>query len=335
MTKLKFSEFLHFRQKFIKDSNSGEVEYSVDQLISKINNTKFEALGLPEFTSGNKIHESLQVFTDEVKTLNELLDKMYDDYEREALSNNQKHYPETLKKVEPYYIRKHQIKPTTELTEYITRKIEIRSNWQFPVLEMQPSDATWALKLIAGAPLYILSTDHHSLLNTKKQFNEIYQKRLCLYYNTCKDLEQIKFCPIANEDYDTTDAIINGYKSKSHIGLPSKQFGYILNYNCFNYMSVEVIDRYIKLTSELLRPGGVALMGYSNCDHVEACVFYENGYWAYNNKRLMTKMIHDNGLEVLSSDDIYPYYSFIEVKAPNKLISIRTHPAIVENLILN
>ena len=126
---------------------------------------------------------------------------------------------------------------------------------------------------------------------------------MCIYYN--KDLNNLSF---------------NNYS------LPNNQFGFIFSINIFNFIPLSTIKIYVDMISKWLRPGGIALLGYPNCDLPHICNLYESGCWNYNTESLMRDLVKQYNLEVISNDYIYPYHNFITVKKPGKLQSIKRHP---------
>jgi len=140
------------------------------------------------------------------------------------------------------------------------------TDWRYPVLEIGPGDGTWTEHLIAGDPLYIVDLHQEFLDNTLNKFNPVYRNRGRSYI--------VGAHGIADTDFSL---------------LPQGQFGFIFSWNVFNYYPLEYTKLMLTQCMGLLRPGGVMMFSYNNCDVVQCAEYAEKGLASWMQKELLVK----------------------------------------------
>jgi SAM-dependent methyltransferase len=180
-------------------------------------------------------------------------------------------------------------------------KITNYSNWNYPCLQINPRHPIWINYMVAGDPLYL--TGHHidQIENMIAKYPSEYQRRLRLYETLDRDFSQ----------------------------LPKEQMGFVLCWENFNYLSSEKVDIYLEKVLRLLRPGGVFMFSYNNCDIPQSAYATENQGYSFNSSRqLKSKALH-MGYEIVEFVDLKPtqshdnYISWAEIKKPGELNTIK------------
>lgn len=162
--------------------------------------------------------------------------------------------------------------------------------------------------LTGGEPLYVCDFNKESMQRNVLKFTPEYQNKICQYV-------------IKDNDFST---------------LPAEQFSFILCWNMFNYVTLDILEKYINSLKVLLRPGGVILFSYNNCDITDSMLVTEIGVASYMPKRHVTKLCTQLGFEVIATYDLpneidpipYTYISWIEIKKPGKLSTVKAHSLI-------
>ena len=209
----------------------------------------------------------------------------------------------------------------TEFEELISTKIGSYCNWQYPALMFcrYPSETTIessadhltfpALRdrvtaMVAGEPLYLLG-DVNQITQAIDHFPSDYQRRLRLYN-------------FVNNDFSC---------------VPQAQFGFVLCWDYFNYLTEELIEQYLRDIIKLLRPGGTVLFSYNNCEYLDSVRLAENQQATWSSEKDIISLLEKVGFifkkttnyQILSNAGNVTI-SFIEASKPGVLDTIKKHP---------
>jgi SAM-dependent methyltransferase len=197
----------------------------------------------------------------------------------------------------PDSIRQHRILSKDEEFETkLKQRINLYSSYVYPALEIGCRDGEWTKSLTASDPLYIADISEEFLTSAVSQFPGIYQGRVRKYLIT-------DFYKIAN--------------------LPNNQFNLIFSYNFFNYLSIRNIEKLLSQIFEWLRPGGTVLFTYNNADMPAAAGYAESYFMTYVPETLLLPMAQKLGFELVYKHNQEPACSFVELKKPGQLKSIK------------
>ena len=189
-----------------------------------------------------------------------------------------------------------------EVEDIVRQRIQLYTGWQYPTLEIGCRDGEWTQHLVAADPLYVVDKYPEFLDSTFSKFPDSYQRRLRRY-----DLN----------NYDFSE-------------LPQKQFGFVFSWGHFNYVSLDTITHTLKGIKELLRPGGVFLFSYNDGDTPVGAGMAENFAQTFIPKSILIPTCMGLGFEVLQTFDELPNISWIEIKKPGVLKSIKAHQVMGE-----
>lgn len=195
--------------------------------------------------------------------------------------------------------------PTDELV-YST--IQKYCDWRYPCLTISPRSQIVINSMVAGDPLYLTSNDTSQLVELIKNYNDLYQRRLRLYKVT----------------------------DRKFTALPQNQFGFILCWDNLNYLTQNQVNEYLESVFLLLRPGGVFMFSYENCEFEGSAHRAETFISGYNTYTNIKQSAQDIGYEILNNQNINTgialneWISWIEIKKPGDLISIKRSQSLAE-----
>lgn len=182
------------------------------------------------------------------------------------------------------------------------------TDWRFPVLEIGPGDGNWTEHLIAGDPLYLVDVHKEFIDSTLSKFNPVYRNRIRPY--------------LIGQEADKSDTDLSM--------LPVNQFGFIFSWNVFDYFPLEHIAQFLKQGFDLLRPGGVMMFSYNNCDVEQCAKFAEEGFKSWMPRSLLVKTCIEHGFEIISTNSLENTVHWIEIKKPGKLKTVKAHQVMGE-----
>jgi hypothetical protein len=182
------------------------------------------------------------------------------------------------------------------------------SDWRQAAVIIRPAREIFIEHMVANDPLYILDESHDLLKPAMSKFNELYQNRLRPY--------------VVDEDANTPLLI----------KIPDAQIGTFLVYNFFNYKPFEVIKNYLEQIYQKLRPGGILLMTFNDCDRYKAVILAESGYACYTPGGMVRSWAKKVGFE-----EIFCYHddspsTWIEFRKPGEFVSLRGGQALAKIL---
>jgi len=190
--------------------------------------------------------------------------------------------------------------------EYLTARMSRYNSWKYPAMILRPGVETYINDMVACDPLYLVDLRHELLAPAVQQYNEVYQQRLRVY--------------VVDERDD------------NHIlhRLPDSQFGVILAYNYFNFRPFEVIKKWLSELLTKLKPGGVLLMTFNDCDNDKAVMLVEQKYCCYTPGRLIMQLAQTLGFEVVFKWSDGGPSTWLELKKPGEFTSLRGGQALAK-----
>jgi len=190
---------------------------------------------------------------------------------------------------------------TDATRELVISTISKHVSWEYPVLEIGPGTGEWTTHLVGGEPLYLVDSNYEFFEMVKERFTPEFQRRLCCYW------------------FDDIDIAADLSR------LPVNQIGFAFSWNTFNYFTLDIIDLYLRDLMQVLRPGGVAMFSYNNAERYHCAINVDIGFMSYVPKRLLLELIGKHGFEVISLQDHEEYVSWVEIRKPGELHTIKKH----------
>lgn len=193
------------------------------------------------------------------------------------------------------------IAPTQQDLSIIGTRIGQYTSWRYPGLQLNCRIGLVSPSLVSCDPLYITDSLRQNPLRIINTFSTQYRKRIRPYHVT----------------YDTLNQ------------LPQGTFGLVVAWELFNYFTLGYIENYLKRVWELLRPGGVFIFTYNNCDLPESVRLAELDVFTWVPLRNLAPVCRQLGFEILYSQDVMAssqnYISWIELRRPGELKTVKNH----------
>lgn len=220
-------------------------------------------------------------------------------FELEYYQASQRLYEEEMCFETTEYIlnRRLSIDPDSRLL--LTGRLLQYTDWRLPGLIMRPGREKFIEDLVPLDPLYLVDSNQELLDPSIQAFTPAYQRRLR---------------PYVINDYENVDALHQ---------LPVNQYGLIFAYNYFNYKPIKVIRQYLDSIFRRLRPGGVAIFTFNDCDWAHGVALAEQSFMCYTPGREIRAHCNQTGFETLSVYRGQGDVAWMEVRRPGEIESIR------------
>lgn len=205
------------------------------------------------------------------------------------------------------------LQPLTENTEKILSRtlnhdradlaamitvIKTAADWRCPGMVLRPGRESFVEQLVALDPLYLVDIRQDLLEPAHTRFNSQYQRRLRLYEHDPRQPNML-----------------------SH--LPQSQMGLIFAWNYLNYVPLTVLYQYLEAFAALLRPGGVAVFTFNDCDRGHGVALAEQHFMSYTPGHLVHNRVRELGLEITRSVTAQADLTWMAVRRPGEITSLR------------
>jgi SAM-dependent methyltransferase len=187
----------------------------------------------------------------------------------------------------------------TESNIVLRFRLKNLTDWRWPGMIIGPGTETFIEDLVPLDPLYVVDQHADLMLPSVQKFTVEYQRRLRQYV-VHDHVPQ----PILNE-------------------LPNGQFGLIFAYNYFNYKPMNVVRQYLDSMWTRLRPGGVAIFTFNDCDWAHGVALAEKSFMCYTPGREIQAYCNQIGFEILSVNRGQGDVAWMEIRRPGEIESIR------------
>jgi hypothetical protein len=192
--------------------------------------------------------------------------------------------------------------------ELIMNRITRCSGWTNTTMILHPGQESWLHNMVSNDPIYLVDESYELLKPVLSQFNDLYQRRLRTY------------------------TIREGQNLDILWQLPNNQFGLVLAWNYFNYRPFEIIRQYLTELYEKIRPGGMLMMTYNDCDRWEGVKAVEATTGLYTPGSLITSFAESLGFEQHFTYHDNGPWTWIELRKPGEWRSYRGGQALAQIL---
>ena len=197
-----------------------------------------------------------------------------------------------------YILKRHSPISTESRINLQTRLLNY-TDWQHAGMVIRPGLETFTYDMVSFDPLYIIDESYELLEPTIVKFPAQYQRRLRPY--------------VINERQ--TDPMM--------IKIPDGQFGMCLVYHLFNFRPLEIIKRYLSEIFQKLKPGGILIMTFNDCDREQAVMLVERHYACYTPGYLVKDLVVSLGYEILYSFNDGGPSTWLELRKPGTLTTVK------------
>jgi SAM-dependent methyltransferase len=197
-----------------------------------------------------------------------------------------------------YTLKRHSSISTEARVALQTRLLNY-TDWQHAGMVIRPALETFTYDMVSFDPLYIIDESYELLEPTIVKFPAQYQRRLRPYVI----------------DERQTDPML--------IKIPDGQFGMCLVYHLFNFRPLEIIKRYLGEIFQKLKPGGILIMTFNDCDREQAVMLVERHYACYTPGYLVKDLVVSLGYEILYSFNDGGPSTWLELRKPGTLTTVK------------
>ena len=304
---MRFSELVELREQLIKryttESITNEVKILETTLLSIANNTPPSEFTIDVHNLSTDLTRSYDLLKQHNTRYQDLLKHLEQKIEQESAKFFTDNYTLELKYSSPENIRNVRVmKLSDDVRAEIQQRIQLYTDWRYPVMEIGCRDGEWTQYLVAGDPLYIV--DHHQefIDSATAQFSDQYRNRVRVYLTGEHDLS----------------------------ALPENQMGFVFCWNFLNYSSLDTVKEYLKEVKRTLRPGGVFLFSYNDGDRPGCAGMAENFFMSYIPRRMLIPLCESLGFEIVCDHARERTISWIEVRKPGTLTTNKAHQVMGE-----
>tara|TARA_X000001382_G_C3142633_1_gene170112 strand:+ start:202 stop:1017 length:816 start_codon:yes stop_codon:yes gene_type:complete len=100
--------------------------------------------------------------------------------------------------------------------------------------------------------------------------------------------------------------------------IPQQSCNFVFSWDTFVFFTQNHVQHYLHDIKRVLIPGGYVFMQYADCHFDHDLSMSKTGYWAYNTKTAMTKIIEDEGYEVVEMNQFKPGANYAIFRKPGK-----------------
>jgi hypothetical protein len=93
---------------------------------------------------------------------------------------------------------------------------------------------------------------------------------------------------------------------------------FVFSWDTFTFFTQEHIKEYLRDIFRVVLPGGYAFIHYANCEYDLDLNEAKRGYWNYNTKSAMSKIIKETGYDIIEMDQFTPGANYAIFQKPGK-----------------
>jgi len=100
--------------------------------------------------------------------------------------------------------------------------------------------------------------------------------------------------------------------------IPQGSCNIVFSWDTFVFFTQQHIQQYLHDIKRVLVPGGYCFIQYADCHYDVDLTNAQRGYWNYNTKTAMNKIIEDEGYEVVEMNQFRPGANYAIFRKPGK-----------------
>ena len=100
--------------------------------------------------------------------------------------------------------------------------------------------------------------------------------------------------------------------------IPQNSCNLVFSWDTFVFFTQQHVQQYLHDIKRVLIPGGYCFIQYADCHYDQELDLAKRGYWNYNTKTAMEKMIKEEGYDVIEMSMVRPGDSYAVFQKPGK-----------------
>ena len=233
-----------------------------------------------------------------VASLKDQIFNMIQQMETDQFKKNETWYLEEAPTMSNDHILNHnRLRIDNDGNIFLRARLKSYTDWRIPGMIIRPAQESFIEDLVPMDPLYLVDHNLELLQPAISAFTPEYQRRLR---------------PYAVNDYQDENPLWQ---------LPDNQFGLVFVWNYFQFKPLSVVHRYLTDIYKKLRPGGICIFTYNECDREYGVQSAEQNFMCYTPGRLIRIHAEFLGFEITTNH--HGPVTWLEIKRPGKIESIR------------
>jgi len=315
---MKLSELVRLKRS-VENWAPSTYEFTVNQSLQSLSDSVVDNDAMTQqlkdsiHINREKINDSFADIRQSIKDYKQYIQEQINALEPQYVSLSKSTFQGSINDSPEYILNRRkesQIFNSEEGKELFINRLGVYNSWQYPAIEIRPAFGEITEYLKGCTPLYLVDTHDDLFQEVKKLWNNIYQRRLRYY------------------TFDESD-------TASLDTLPDNQIGLVCSVDYFNFKPIEIIESMLQQIYKKLRPGGVVMFTYNNCDLPFGVRNVENFYACYTPHSQLAKTVENIGYEIIKSIDVQENISWMEIKKPGEIYTIRGGETLGEILSFN
>ncbi len=98
--------------------------------------------------------------------------------------------------------------------------------------------------------------------------------------------------------------------------IPNNSCNFVFSWDTFTFFTQKHIDEYLRDINRIMIPGAYGLIHYCNADYEKDLREAKRGYWNYNTKQDMKKLVEKNGYDVIEMDQFMSGANYVIFQKP-------------------
>lgn len=279
---------------------------AMDHVITADPGVGFSKINHRVSAASQRVNDELAAYEAMVTELRRRVQDTIDAYHTDYLDRSLRLFQQEMIHETADYILSRTLNCVDSDRELITGKILRYADWRVPGLMLRPARESWIDHLVSLDPLYLMDTNPALLDPALQRFSAEYRARLRPYVVT----EQVGHAMLQR--------------------LPDGQFGYVFAYNFLNYKPWPIVSQYISELWQKLRPGGTLFFTFNDCDRFHGVALTEQNFMCYTPASMLITHARDLGFELLDYYSGQADVSWLELRRPGKMRSIKGAQTLAE-----
>lgn len=301
---MKLSELVRYLNHLEQDSLPSGLSETMATASSLFHSVTSQSNSLPNFNDDlqldfEKIQQSVSQFLGTVDTVKQHIRKLILENEDALYAQSQRLYEDEMVYETTEHILNRKLVADDEYITELSNRIKRHADWRWPGLMFRPALEDFIEDLVPLDPLYIVDQNLDLLQPAVEKFDPQYQRRIRQY---------------------VIDDRLPGEILKL---LPNKQFGFIFANMFFNFKPLGVIKKYLEELYQKMRPGGVLIFTYNECNQWQGVDLAERNYMCYTPGGQIRDHAQSLGFVIERNVTTLPSVAWFELSKPGELESIR------------
>ena len=266
---------------------------------------QFHAISSDFKDSVNRLQQAFGQVDQVVDSLKNQIFNMIQQMESGQFEKNERWYLEEAPTMTTDHILNHnRLRIDNDGNILLRARLKNYTDWRIPGMIIRPAQESFIEDLVPMDPLYLVDHNLELLHPAISAFTPEYQRRLRPY-------------------------TVNDYQDEHPLWkMPDNQFGLVFVWNYFQYKPLGIVHRYLTDIYKKLRPGGVCIFTYNECDREWGVQSAEQNYLCYTPGRLIKAHVISLGFEIVSNR--HGPVTWLEIKRPGEIESIRGGQALAK-----